>query len=600
MEMEFGKRRPRSVYIEYLEKRIAPATFVVTNLNDAGAGSLRDAVDQANARPGADTIVFRGAATSGEIALSSGDIDITDNLKIKGPGAVNLSIDAQGSSRIFNIDDGTSTVRSVTISGLSLVGGFVLGDDGGGIRCRESLTLVNSVVAGCDAFSTIAGENGFGGGLDIVTDGQVVIRNSKIIGNTSDSGGGGMRAFADGGVQILNSIISGNATFRFGGGVYARVLQDGTGNIVVDGSTITDNRASSGGGIYANNFRLSGTEEIGKITVRKSLVSGNSAVFDAGGDARQGGGLFFSYGVALINRTTITGNLATDQGGGLSADTLESLTVTGSKFVNNRTASATGAGGGIYINGDGNRSIIQNSVFSSNVSSEDGGGIFAFNSLLTIQRSTISGNTAIEDGGGVYASQGSVKIDLSTVRDNQSGNYGGGVYTSGAGTAATDIRITRSLFTFNQAGYGGGGIDTRGDGSITISKSRFIQNVAGTGDGGGLYLRTELGTISIASSLFSQNTAADDGGGMALRASRFPITITNTVIRDNIAAGDGGGIALFRSELNLIGSTISGNIAGGLGGGIWSASFTPVTLNGSRVSGNIATSDPQISEPYIT
>src|SRR5438105_10394554 len=41
-----------------LEDRVVPTTYLVTNVNDAGAGSLRQAVVDANANPGADTIVF--------------------------------------------------------------------------------------------------------------------------------------------------------------------------------------------------------------------------------------------------------------------------------------------------------------------------------------------------------------------------------------------------------------------------------------------------------------------------------------------------------------------------------------------------------------
>ena len=63
------------------------ATFTVTNLNDAGAGSLRQAVIDANAAPGADTIIF-DAGVTGTITLDDGCmIVIGDALTIQGPGS---------------------------------------------------------------------------------------------------------------------------------------------------------------------------------------------------------------------------------------------------------------------------------------------------------------------------------------------------------------------------------------------------------------------------------------------------------------------------------------------------------------------------------
>ena len=67
----------RPACFEILEDRIAPATIIVTNLNDSGDGSLREAVDQANMGAEADTIKF-SKGLSGTISLSS-EITITDS-----------------------------------------------------------------------------------------------------------------------------------------------------------------------------------------------------------------------------------------------------------------------------------------------------------------------------------------------------------------------------------------------------------------------------------------------------------------------------------------------------------------------------------------
>ena len=78
------------------------ATLTVTNLNDSGAGSLRQAVIDANT-PGPDQIVFQSGLT-GAINLTSGDLNIQDGeLTIQGPGAAQITVDGDGSDRIFDL-----------------------------------------------------------------------------------------------------------------------------------------------------------------------------------------------------------------------------------------------------------------------------------------------------------------------------------------------------------------------------------------------------------------------------------------------------------------------------------------------------------------
>ena len=65
------------------------ATYTVTNINDSGAGSFRQAILDANANSGADFIDF---SVTGTIALSTDFPDISDDLTISGPGVGDLSI----------------------------------------------------------------------------------------------------------------------------------------------------------------------------------------------------------------------------------------------------------------------------------------------------------------------------------------------------------------------------------------------------------------------------------------------------------------------------------------------------------------------------
>lgn len=71
--------------------------LVVTNLADGAPGSLREAIAAAHA---ADTISF---AVRGTIVLTNGELLVTKNLKIAGPGATNLAVSARSQARVLEI-----------------------------------------------------------------------------------------------------------------------------------------------------------------------------------------------------------------------------------------------------------------------------------------------------------------------------------------------------------------------------------------------------------------------------------------------------------------------------------------------------------------
>ena len=139
----------------------AQATIItITSTADTGPGTLRQAL--AGVANG-DIIVF-SVPLPATITLTNGELLVTNDLTISGPGATNLAISGNTNSRIFNI----ATNRTVSLSGLTICDGRTAsGANGGGIYTAGTLALSNCVVGFNSAGDGSSGPNpgGFGGGI---------------------------------------------------------------------------------------------------------------------------------------------------------------------------------------------------------------------------------------------------------------------------------------------------------------------------------------------------------------------------------------------------------------------------------------------------
>lgn len=150
-------RRPAArLRVESLESRDVPATFTVTNLLDTGAGSLRQAISDANAAAGADTITFTGAGATGTITLTSGEITVSDAVTITGPGAAALTVSGNSASRVLNIGL-TTDGGLVDISGLTFANGSTTGQGGAIANNNARLSLAASTFTGNTSTSNRGG-----------------------------------------------------------------------------------------------------------------------------------------------------------------------------------------------------------------------------------------------------------------------------------------------------------------------------------------------------------------------------------------------------------------------------------------------------------
>ena len=103
--------------VEQLEGRTLLSQFSVTNLDDGGGGSLRQAIVDSNNTAGPNEIDF-AAGLSGTITLTSGELKIENNaVTILGPGQNSLSVSGNANSRVFEVTSGvTASLSGMTIS----------------------------------------------------------------------------------------------------------------------------------------------------------------------------------------------------------------------------------------------------------------------------------------------------------------------------------------------------------------------------------------------------------------------------------------------------------------------------------------------------
>ncbi|MFO1507584.1 MAG: choice-of-anchor Q domain-containing protein [Lysobacterales bacterium] len=272
----------------------------VTNCDDAGPGSLRDAV--ANAASG--DMVDLSELTCSTITLSSGQIEIPqDDLYIKysGEGGTPPAIEANFSSRVFH-HTGYGTLK---LTGLTITQGSYDNTDifqlvpayGGCIYSSGNVYMIGSTVDNCIVKDTRAGDAAGGG---IFAAGNVTLLHSVVTGNTATStlGADGAGVFTHGAIDANYTSISDNLAERyedygfggFGGGI--AVVNSGNAPSQITNSTIEGNQAEVGGGLVVSGIATYGAS----ITLANTTIYGNTSTYYAAA-------AYFRGSVTLANST---------------------------------------------------------------------------------------------------------------------------------------------------------------------------------------------------------------------------------------------------------------------------------------------------------
>ncbi len=230
----------------FLSLTAQAATLHVTNLNDTGAGSLRNTIASAST---GDIIVFD---VTGTIALTTGQLSVNTVLTMAGPGALQLEINGSALDRVFDFNAIGGTIQ---VSGMTISNGNTSGD-GGCILNNASVILDEVVIENC-----VATGSGQGGG--IYSNDDTTITNSTVQGNSSIYGGG--INVNSGSLSLTNVTIANNTV----GITSAGGLALGTGTATLNNVTISGNAASvDGGGL---------TQASGTLSIQNSIIAGNTS-----------------------------------------------------------------------------------------------------------------------------------------------------------------------------------------------------------------------------------------------------------------------------------------------------------------------------------
>lgn len=262
-----AKKNVGRLRVEPLETRRMLATFIVNNVLDGPVtqaddlpGSLRQAIFDANANSGPDTIKFNNTLSGQTLTLTHGELVLNDALTVDALTlAEDVIINADQLSRVFNI---TTASGDFAFLGLTMTGGRTTAAfaDGGAINSSTSglLTFDQCTISGNEAAGTIAA----GGG--IFASGDVVLTSTAVTDNTSEGSGGGVRAV---GLTVDNGTISQNSSGSYGGAIRAFT-------ITLTNTTISGNTSDNDGG----GIRVSGAATLTSSTLSENFGGGFGGV----------------------------------------------------------------------------------------------------------------------------------------------------------------------------------------------------------------------------------------------------------------------------------------------------------------------------------
>jgi hypothetical protein len=597
--------------------RSGAADILVVNNADGGNGTLRQAIQFNESLGGGNTIVFSNTVT-GTITLTNvlGELLISKDVTIIGPGAKVLAISGNNTHRVFHL----TSSANVNISGLKIVEGYLTTINNGGAGIKQEsgiLTLSDSALSGNQA------TDGPAGGMQLL--GTVLATRCTFSGNYSYRAGGGVEA--SGTFVAVNCTFAGNS----GGGIW----QPSGGTLFLTNCTVSANFTTDEIFQGAAGVNMTG----GAATVRNSIIANNIGSGTIPPDCK---GTFTSAGfnlIGAINGSTGWGALGDQLG------TTNSLLnpLLGPLQENGGTTPtmAPQVGSPVVDQGNSSGSVTDqrgrarsypNAFVSSFPLGGDRSDIGAYeispatlvvsnlnDSGLGSLRQTIQSAAPMDGDSITFASNvvGAIVLTSGELAVSNSmnilglgakvlavsGNNTSRVFhVSGAHVLLADLTITKGTNNSNISPYGGG-IFNEATGGLTVSNCLVTENSA-FNFGAGI---ANLGALTVLSSAIVSNVTYGAGLGSGAKGggiyNNYYTWIENSTLSGNIASGGvgsaGGGLYNAGYQAFVYYSTVASNTAGAQGGGLYNVGGgSVIDVEDSIVANNTGGLSPDVNGPF--
>lgn len=561
------------------------ATYTVTNTDDAGVGSLRQAIIDAGANAGADVVNFNGAL-SGTITLASDLPTITETITIDGStandalGGADIVLSAAGRAYCLQITGGAGHV----IKGLACTGatnGLVLGASMsggtiGGTGARELNEWNNCSgsgirIDGADNVTLIQNNIGLGGanGTGITALNNVT---SLLIGGETAAERNIIVSSTNNGIDLTSAAatIKGN---YIGTGTGSNDLGNGTNGIMINlnvTSTFIGGTTAGARNIISGNnssgIRISGSNGM--------VVEGNYIGLTSAGNAALANG---AYGILLESQLNVIGGTTTASRNIISGNTSDGIRIDGnaitasSNIIKNNYIGTNSAGTGAVANGGAGVFVVSGGTAANTlIGDADQGNLISGNTGtgIYIQTTAVNGG---HDGTKIYANTIGLQTDKTTSLAN--GGHGIRIDTAVSGTIIGEANLatkrniiasnvvngiylngaSTSTIVNNYIGFANDGTTqrTNTEQGVLIDNAGASNTVGGTATGAGNVLGAASGKACVriaGAGNFNQIrknncTTAGDVGYISVTAPANESIATPTITTANTSYASGTSIA---------------------------------------------------------